>query len=123
MSIVSELGKRLRNISGISGAPTSAGYPGSYFEWHTGLVSSFITHLVSLLAQGTFQKFPGLTFVLVEGGVSWIPPVLWRMDKNWKGLRKSVPLARAPPERSPTGTTNIRRTAPAPTLCASSIPD
>ena len=85
--------------AGISGAPTSAGYPGSYFEWHTGLVSSFITHLVSLLAQGTFQKFPGLTFVLVEGGVSWIPPVLWRMDKNWKGLRKSVPwLDRLPSE-------------------------
>jgi predicted TIM-barrel fold metal-dependent hydrolase len=76
---------------GISGAPTAAGYPTSYFEWHTGLVGSYMAHLISLVTEGVFQKFPTLKFVMIEGGVSWLPPLLWRMDKNWKALRVTTP--------------------------------
>ncbi len=76
---------------GISGAPTAAGYPTSYFEWHTGLVGSYLAHLVSLITEGVFKKFPDLRFVLIEGGVSWVPPILWRLDKNWKALRMTTP--------------------------------
>ena len=82
---------------GVSGAPSSAGYPGSYFEWHTNLVGSYIAHLVSLIAEGVFCKFPRLRFVLIEGGVSWLPPVLWRFDKNWKSLRMTTPWLERPP--------------------------
>jgi predicted TIM-barrel fold metal-dependent hydrolase len=83
--------------NGVGGPSTPAGYPGSYLEWHTNLVSNFIAHLVSLVVEGTFVKFPTLRFVLVEGGVSWLPPILWRLDKNWKGLRQTVPwLERRP---------------------------
>ncbi len=76
---------------GISGPPTAAGYPTSYLEWHTGLVASYIAHVTSLITEGVFQKFPTLKFVLVEGGISWLPPILWRLDKNWKGLRIMAP--------------------------------
>ena len=82
---------------GISGAPTNVGYPTSYFEWHTGLACSYIAHLVSLVTEGVFAKFPDLTFVLLEGGVSWAPPILWRMDKNWKALRMTTPWVDRPP--------------------------
>ncbi len=82
---------------GTSGAPTAAGYPSSYFEWHTGLVGSYLAHLLSLVCEGTFVKFPGLKFVLIEGGVSWLPPILWRLDKNWKALRMSTPWLERPP--------------------------
>jgi predicted TIM-barrel fold metal-dependent hydrolase len=82
---------------GISGAPTAAGYPGSYLEWHTGLVGGFIAHLVSLVTEGVFVKFPGLKIVLVEGGVCWLPPLLWRLDKNWRALRQTVPWLDRPP--------------------------
>ena len=84
---------------GISGAPTSAGYPTSYFEWHTGLVGSYIAHLVSLVTEGVFIKFPALRFVLIEGGVSWLPALLWRLDKNWKALRQTTPWLDRPPSR------------------------
>jgi predicted TIM-barrel fold metal-dependent hydrolase len=84
---------------GISGPPTAAGYPTSYLEWHTGLVGSYLAHMVSLITEGTFIKFPTLKFVLIEGGVSWVPPIMWRFDKNWKALRATTPwLDRRPSE-------------------------
>lgn len=82
---------------GITGPPNAAGYPSSYIEWHATLVTSYISHLVSLITEGVFVKFPTLKFVLVEGGVSWIPPILWRLDKNWKALRQTVPWLERPP--------------------------
>ena len=82
---------------GISGPPTAAGYPTSYFEWHTGLVGSYMAHLISLVTEGVFVKFPSLKFVLIEGGVSWLPALLWRFDKNWKALRQTTPWLDRPP--------------------------
>lgn len=76
---------------GLSGPPNAAGYPTSYFEWHTTLVNSYIAHLTSMLAEGVFTKFPDLHFVMVEGGISWLPPILWRLDKNWKALHSTIP--------------------------------
>ena len=84
---------------GISGPPTAAGYATSYLEWHTGLVGSYIAHLVSMVAEGVFVKFPTLKFVLIEGGLSWLPPILWRFDKNWKGLRQTTPWLVRPPSQ------------------------
>lgn len=84
---------------GVSGPPSAAGYPTSYLEWHTGLVGSYIAHLISLVTEGVFQKFPTFKFVMLEGGVSWLPPILWRFDKNWKALRMTTPwLDRLPSE-------------------------
>jgi len=83
----------------ISRSATGAGIPSSYLEWHTVLSSYYMAQLVSLVTEGVFVKFPTLQFVLVEGGVSWLPPLMWRLDKNWKALRKTAPwLDRLPSE-------------------------
>jgi uncharacterized protein len=77
----------------------SPGYPTRYIEWHTCLSLGFQGHLVSLLTEGVFECFPGFRIVLVEGGVSWRPPLMWRLDAEWKALRSEVPwLIKAPSE-------------------------
>ena len=84
---------------GIAGSGGTAGLVANYLEWHTLLATSYMTQLVSLVVEGVFQKFPTLKFVFVEGGVAWLPAMMWRLDKNWKALRSTTPwLTRLPSE-------------------------
>jgi predicted TIM-barrel fold metal-dependent hydrolase len=69
----------------------SPGYPTHYIEWHTCLSLAFQAHLVSFLTEGVFERFPSFRVVLVEGGVAWLPALLWRLDAEWRALRSEVP--------------------------------
>lgn len=85
--------------TGISNPPTGAGYPSSYLEWHTNLSQNYMAQVTSLVCEGVFEKFPNLKFICVEGGIAWLPHLMWRLDKNYKALRSLVPwLKRLPSE-------------------------
>jgi predicted TIM-barrel fold metal-dependent hydrolase len=46
-----------------------------------------------------FVKFPKLKVVLLESGVTWLPPYLWRLSKFWRGVRNEVPWVDRSPEQ------------------------
>jgi uncharacterized protein len=79
-------------------SPSLAGSaPTYYVEWHTALTQVFQANLISLVCHGVFERFPTLKLVITEGGFAWLPDVLWRLDKNVKGLRDEVPWIRRLP--------------------------
>ena len=53
--------------------------------------------LSGLVFDGVFQRFGDLRVVFAGFGFGWAPPLLWRMDAEWRGLRIEVPwLTQAP---------------------------
>jgi predicted TIM-barrel fold metal-dependent hydrolase len=78
-------------------APTPTGWPSYLVEDYVVQSQGFQSQLMSLLAEGVFTKFPGLTAVMIEAGFTWLPPFLWRADKSWRGVRREVPWIKEPP--------------------------
>ena len=46
----------------------------------------FQAQVVSLIVEGIFDQFPELRVVLIESGFTWLPALMWRIDKEWRGL-------------------------------------
>jgi predicted TIM-barrel fold metal-dependent hydrolase len=76
---------------------TPVGWASYYSEEYINQAGAFQTQLTSLMAEGVFAKFPDLTVVLMESGVTWLPGYVWRLTKFWKGLRSEVPWVSDPP--------------------------
>ncbi len=78
-------------------APTSSGWPAHRVEDYIAQSTVFESQLLSFLAEGVFQKFPKLKLVLIESGFSWLPALMWRTSKTWRGVRSEVPWIDRPP--------------------------
>ena len=78
-------------------ANSPVGWSSYFAEEYVNVAGAFQTQLTSLIAEGVFARFPRLTVVLMESGVTWLPGYLWRLTKFWKGLRSEVPWVADPP--------------------------
>jgi predicted TIM-barrel fold metal-dependent hydrolase len=58
---------------------------------------TMMAQCVSLLTEGTFEEFPTLKFVFVEGGICWAPYVMWRLDRLYRAFKAEVPYLRRLP--------------------------
>lgn len=85
--------------AGTAWPPTPVGWPSRYMEWHNILPIGYMAQINSLVTEGIFEDFPDMKFIAIEGGVAWLPHLMWRMDKNYKALRDTAPwLKRLPSE-------------------------
>lgn len=80
------------------GAPDIAGgIPDSYIERYVAMSQVAESSIASLVFSGTFEKFSKLNFMFVEFGFLWAVPLMWRMDRAWRHLRREVPwVTRSP---------------------------
>jgi predicted TIM-barrel fold metal-dependent hydrolase len=84
---------------GINHGTYPSGTPTSFMEHHIGRCVPAIQHLVSLVTEGVFVKFPNLRYVSNEFGIAWLPWVMWRLDMEYRACREDVPwLDRLPSE-------------------------
>jgi predicted TIM-barrel fold metal-dependent hydrolase len=68
-----------------------------YIERHMLIPQGTMAQIVSLVCSGVFDRFPELGVVCLEGGFTWLPHLMWRMDREYKSLRQEVPWVKRLP--------------------------
>jgi len=75
----------------------AVGAPTHYIELQTGVISIGIQNTISLVCEGVFAQFPTLKVALFEYGWTWLPGLMWRLDREWLSFRSEVPWVVKPP--------------------------
>ena len=91
LSIAVHAGSTYRNPT------TAAGFTSYQIEDYIHMSAGFENLIISFMAEGVFQKFPDLKLVCMESGFSFIPTLMWRANKTWRGVRAEVPWIDEPP--------------------------
>jgi predicted TIM-barrel fold metal-dependent hydrolase len=75
----------------LGGPLLAGGVPATYLERHIDLAQVGQANVASMVFQGVFERFPRLRLVLAEFGFTWIAPLMWRLDRDWRWVRNEVP--------------------------------
>jgi len=84
----------LHSVSAISSV-----FPFNIEQFDTALARHTISHcfammanMVDLVTTGVPVRFPRLKIAFTEAGVSWVPFMMWRLDKEYNESRREVPF-------------------------------
>jgi uncharacterized protein len=83
--------------AGAAGPALAAGSPSMYMEFHVGAVEGIMSHMMSFIVHGVFDRYPDFRLVLIEGGATWLPAFMTRMDADFVALRREVPWCKQLP--------------------------
>jgi uncharacterized protein len=78
-------------------APTPSGFTTTYLEDYLGNQPIAQAQVLSFVSEGVFERFPDLRVMVTECGFAWTAPLLWRFDKDWKGVWREVPWVKHRP--------------------------
>jgi predicted TIM-barrel fold metal-dependent hydrolase len=83
----------------VEGPPGPTGWPSWYVEEYVAEQQVYTSQITNLIGEGVFQAYPELRVSVAEIGFAFLPGWMWRMDKDWKAVRREIPwLNRAPSE-------------------------
>ena len=72
---------------------SAGGPPVSYAEYRILADQSLTGHLGSMIAQGVFERFPGLKVLVMGAGAEWLGPMLARFDYKYDSHGREIPWA------------------------------
>jgi predicted TIM-barrel fold metal-dependent hydrolase len=78
-------------------ATTPSGFTTTYLEDYLANQPIAQAQLLSFVSEGVFERFPDLRVMVTECGFAWLPPLLWRFDKDWKAVWREVPWVKELP--------------------------
>jgi hypothetical protein len=83
---------------GINRGYTGSGHPSSRYEYRVASLLSAQMHLVSLIAEGWFDRLSRLRLTVTGSSVTWLPAVLATMDAQYRRGDMDARLRRLPSE-------------------------
>lgn len=70
---------------------TPSGFTTTYLEDYLANQPIAQAQMLAFVSEGVFERFPDLRVMVTECGFAWLPTLLWRFDKDWKGVWREVP--------------------------------
>jgi hypothetical protein len=92
----------LIHYSGVEGRylgapPLSGSIHGNAFSRLTLMPHLAESNLTSLVFEGIPERYPSLEFVFSGFGFTWLPSLMWRMDREWRSFRHDLPWVKEKP--------------------------
>lgn len=79
--------------------PVAGGMPATNAEYRTMRMHGVMSHVVSMISEGVFGRYPSLRVVLAGPGAMWVPSYLWRLDYYHK-RHHEMPWLKEPPSET-----------------------
>jgi uncharacterized protein len=79
--------------NGVMNPPTPSGHPRTYPQYATFMGLNYIYHLLNMIAEGVFERYPGFKIVWADGGSEMLTPFIWRMDTFGRPHLEQTPWA------------------------------
>ena len=78
---------------GIGFPPTPSGQARTYEQYLGFMALNYLYHLMNMIAEGVFERTPGLKFVWADGAADLLTPFIWRMDTFGRPHLEQTPWA------------------------------